>query len=486
MAIEVNGVSLPDIPEDVLAQYPYVTIYRLWDSANDPEPTYDGFVLLAADSPILYDEETDYLFVYEEGGSVSVPYNLDSATWYEVIENEEGFGFEVGTAWDSIGGGLFSTELKWSNHDIYVIDQDAWEPSDTIYFARNDSTANYYAPKSWYDGMAAQVRRLTGTSDKLTTDEMLEDLKGVEVGSGGNTLVVTCTTGSTVVCSKDGETKTATEDNGTWTFTGLAAGVWTVTATLDGNTATSEVEIVDSALTLRYPEMVSWADGTDEQIAVMIDAAKAGRIDLQTDGGWAVGDKRTISIAAFTGGGDVAHEAQEIDIVISSFEDYNSCGCIMQFDFAEALASGGRMNSTEASTGGYGNSEMYLTTIPALVEALPSWLKERLVEFSVLAANNGGPSASIATVPGNKLALRSETEVTGKYYSMGGEGTQIPYYATTENRIKNLGHGGEAYKWWERSVSASADWCFLNVNATGGADYTQSHKTAGISPFGCI
>ena len=45
--------------------------------------------------------------------------------------------------------------------------------------------------------------------------------------------------------------------------------------------------------------IVPWSTGTDEEIAAMIAAAHAGKINLQTDGGWAVGDVRSITVGAF-------------------------------------------------------------------------------------------------------------------------------------------------------------------------------------------
>ena len=66
--------------------------------------------------------------------------------------------------------------------------------------------------------------------------------------------------------------------------------------------------------------------------------------------------------------------------MITSFEEYMGCDNVMQFDFACALSSYVRMNATATTAGGYGASEMKTVTLPALVEALPDWLKTRLKE----------------------------------------------------------------------------------------------------------
>lgn len=65
-------------------------------------------------------------------------------------------------------------------------------------------------------------------------------------------LIVRAPTGSTVTCSKDGVTKTAVEDNGTWIFTGLDLGVWTVTASKDDKEVTGEIEIAFQNTDLAY------------------------------------------------------------------------------------------------------------------------------------------------------------------------------------------------------------------------------------------
>lgn len=73
-------------------------------------------------------------------------------------------------------------------------------------------------------------------------------------GSGGSpiksTIIVTAPTGSTVTCKMGSTTKTASEKNGTWTFSGLDIGTWTVTATKGSSIATQDVDI--TRLTVEY------------------------------------------------------------------------------------------------------------------------------------------------------------------------------------------------------------------------------------------
>lgn len=235
-------------------------------------------------------------------------------------------------------------------------------------------------------------------------------------------------------------------------------------------------------------QMASFSYGTDAQITAILDAAAAGTIDLQRDAGWKVGDQRVINVAAFTAGGNVSEPAQQVAIVITSFEEYMGCGNVMQFDFANALSASVHMNATVTSEGGYGASEMKTVTLPALVEALPDWLKTRLKTFSVLAGSGGAvpSSQTIETVTGNKLALRSDVEVSGSNsHSPAGEGTAIPYYtAGADPRIKPAGINGTAVAWWERSAYGSGS--FSNVSNSGGTTYNLATYAYGLAPFGCL
>lgn len=240
---------------------------------------------------------------------------------------------------------------------------------------------------------------------------------------------------------------------------------------------------VDAIATL---VLAPFATTSDSNFVAMIQAAHAGTIDLQADAGWGVGDKRTIHIGAFTGGGSVSHAAQDIDIAISSFEDYENCGCVMQFDFVDELAAGNRMKRSNSNAGGYDASEMYTTTLPALVNVLPAYLRGLLIEFSCK-ASKGGLDQSIETITGNKLALRSEVEIFGRAaYSFSGEGSQIPYYTTAANRIKKRGHSGSASNWWERSPYGGNTTQFCRVGSAGSSLWSNASNAEGVAPFGCI
>lgn len=231
-------------------------------------------------------------------------------------------------------------------------------------------------------------------------------------------------------------------------------------------------------------EIVSFEWGSDEQLAAMLDAAHAGTIDLQRDAHWKVGNMRKIHIDAFSANG-VSHSAQDIDIVISSFDDYNGCGCVLQFDFMESITPGQKINNSWTNVGGYGASVMKTVTLPALVEVLPLWLKDRLIAFDVL-TSAGGNSSTIVTVSDNKLALRAEIEVLGvTNRSFTGEGSHCEYYKSSANRVKPKGYAGANDNWWLRSpTSGSGSFIVLHTDASPSA--YEANAAVGMAPFGCL
>lgn len=270
----------------------------------------------------------------------------------------------------------------------------------------------------------------------------------------------------------------SSEDVLSYTLSGtLTAGTSVITVAYSGKTTTVNITVLPIRI-------VPWSTGTDKQISDMLDAAHRGDIDLQTDGGWAVGDTRTIHIDAFTGGGNKSHSAQDVEIVITSFGDYNNCGCVMQFDFKNCLSSTQRVYASNTNTGGYGASEMKSTTIPALISALPEWLKDRLIEFDVVASlADSYDNISVQTVTGNKLALRAAEEIRGvsPYNNSAHEGALADYYSTSENRIKKRGTSNSNYS--TRSAYPSS--MFL-ITTGGAASSTNANTETGFAPFGCV
>lgn len=241
----------------------------------------------------------------------------------------------------------------------------------------------------------------------------------------------------------------------------------------------------DGSKTVSGVKCVSWQFGSDEDVAAMIDAAQAGTIDLH-DVGWEVGDTRMVELSEVSSGGSVVHPAQTVELTITSFEDYESCGCVVQLDFGVISKNTKRMNETATTTGGYASSEMRNTTLPLLAQAMPQWIADRMVEFDVKASD--GASQDIVTVSGNKLALRSEIEVRGTSTTYAGEGSAIPWYVSADKmRQKRSAYNNTSTsEWWLRSVALSSSSNFLTVNVNGTVVYESADRKYGIAPFLCL
>ena len=229
-------------------------------------------------------------------------------------------------------------------------------------------------------------------------------------------------------------------------------------------------------------EMVSWCYGDAEKVSAMLTAAKQGVIDLHADGGWCVGDVRYVDLSAFTAG-NADIPAQRVPIAIGSFQEYEGCGNILQLDFRNSIGQGVRMNATGTNAGGYGASEMYTDTLPAMEAALPAWLRGHLRSFDVK-ASAGGNSSTILTVPDNKLALRSEVEVFGREsYAKPGEGTQVDLYRVSAYRNKPAPSPGY---WWLRSPYSTASFISVYNNGPSSYSYYSATSPLGLAPFMCI
>lgn len=225
-------------------------------------------------------------------------------------------------------------------------------------------------------------------------------------------------------------------------------------------------------------KLVPFEYTTDEEIASMIDGARNGLIDLQIDANWKVGDARKVHIAEFTGGNNVVFPEQDVYIMISQFGSYQETDlipCLFQFDFT--YAGKFRMNSTGSTSGGYGASEMYTTTIPALVEALPTWLKDRLLTFTCLTRQQGGASEYPAIeVENNKLALRSVREM-----NLGGvaEGAPVDLFKTDTNK-RNYNSN-----FWFRSPNTGDARCYNYFNGNV-VQWDSATYGRNIKPFGLL
>ena len=255
---------------------------------------------------------------------------------------------------------------------------------------------------------------------------------------------------------------------------------------------------VYSITTLNGIKLVSWADGSWEDIGAMIAAHYAGDINI-TDY-WSNGDTRRIKLK----------NGEFIDLVLigSNHDDLvNPINGITKAAFTvqtkNCLETKMRMFDSydDPKFSLWGNSDIrnYLNTefYQNLPDELQSMIKTVMkVTYRYSYKPKFGPYYSESTTTKEAAFLLSEMEVYGTQalgsesdWGRGEDGTQYEYYKTASNRIKYLGiDGTSAQNWWLRSslVHYSGYSYFRFVNSSGSVNNGYANNTYGVAVAFCI
>jgi hypothetical protein len=238
-------------------------------------------------------------------------------------------------------------------------------------------------------------------------------------------------------------------------------------------------------------DIVSWANGTEDEIAAMLEAAFAGTINLSDY--WSVNDERVFhhSAMAATGVGE-SHAAQDQTWVI--MDTGENSGYVFEDDtpvhFVVGMKNGfnetGYMNSTNTNAGSWHGCARRTWSNDVLPGSFSEKSRNFFKPFKTVTAETYNGSTLKTSV--DKFAFFAEKEVFGtRTYSNATEAAalkQIKYYEVTANRIKNV--NGSAAVWWERSPRSDASGSFCDVNSNGTATSNNAGSARGISLFGCI
>ena len=250
-------------------------------------------------------------------------------------------------------------------------------------------------------------------------------------------------------------------------------------------------------------KIVTWANGTDEEIVAMVEAADQGFINLSDY--WAVGDTRTVQLSAMsaTGVGE-SQSAQEVDLVLMHAGGYElneavasgRTTCSFIVGQKDSLATAGYMNSSNTNSGSWNGSARRTWCNNIFRNAIPSTLLPIFKQFKTVTAQTFDGSTNQESV--DYFALPAAKEVFGGSATSAGSATshsnlnefnalfQFDYYKTASNRVKKLGKTGSANYWWERSprYNYSTDFCFVGSDGTANAHNASNSR--GLAPFGCI
>lgn len=256
-------------------------------------------------------------------------------------------------------------------------------------------------------------------------------------------------------------------------------------------------------------KIVTFADGTDAEIARMIKAHYAGKINIGEY--WAVGDKRTIHHNTMDATGvSESHKANDYAYVIIGIEHDDLVTAIngkakaaitiqterlLYLDTTteynnslDASHECGYMNSSDMNSGGWEGCERRTWCNNVYKKCLPAYVQSMMKQVKKL-TSVGGQSSTIKT--SNDYAfLLSEIEIFGNIsYSFGGEGTQYQYFKNaTANRYKSP-RTSDSYAsgiWWERSPCRSANESFCVVNAAGNKNIADAGQEKSLAPCLCF
>ena len=327
-------------------------------------------------------------------------------------------------------------------------------------------------------------------------------------GGGGNELIVTAPTGSTVTATKGSITKTATEKNGTWTFKGLEAGNWTVTAVKGSDSTSSVVTISAETVTLSFkptasltPQSgVTYTNGisgisaekmslyaeTISNNASITNATSAVYID---DGAnhykVSIGDQVTLALNGANYTFDVIGFNHDTLTNASAYGANTATGKAgITFQMHDLFATSYAMNGSYTNVGGWKNSKMRTSTMSTMKGYLPTAWQTAIKQVNKASGLGGGSSSGTETVS-DSCFLLAEIEIFGfTESSVSGEGTQYAYYKAGNSKVKRK--SGSAAYWWERSPASVNEKSFCTVNNSGSVNESGAASTQGVAFAFCV
>ena len=236
-------------------------------------------------------------------------------------------------------------------------------------------------------------------------------------------------------------------------------------------------------------KIVTWADGTDEEIVAMVKAADEGLIDLKDY--WNVGDVRKVMLSETEGcEWYTSHSRQEAEFVLMNAggkalltpTESGRTTCSFVVGLKDCLKEEDKINKEDTNEGGWETSDVRKWCNDGFAQSIPQTLQPIFKNFVNATYANG---KVVETT--DLFALPAEVEVYGSTeYSAQGEGAQFEFYKNPLNRIKCLGSGGYQANWWERSPHSSSSTYFCRVGSNGNANNNIASNANGLAPFGCI
>lgn len=340
---------------------------------------------------------------------------------------------------------------------------------------------------TYQTSQAITVTRVLSSIAITTQPTKRNYTKGETLNLSGMVVKATFNSGNSAVVTS----YTTSPANGS-TLSTIGTITVTVSYSENGVTKTASTTVTVSV------KIVTWATGTDTEIADMVAAADAGQISLKDY--WAAGQERTVSLAAMaaTGVGET-HAAQSATLVLmdSTCTGFTlaatTSGGKTNPDFIVGLKNSllekGYMNSSNKNANGWSGVSRRPWCNNTFRMSIPETLRGIFKQFKWKQGKGSGATSGLLETT-DYFGLAPEKAIFGSAtYSQTDEAalyTQWDWYKTSTNRIKKLGDNGSAAIWWECSPDSGNSSSFCLVDSSGSAGNYYASRAHGLAPFGCI
>ena len=320
------------------------------------------------------------------------------------------------------------------------------------------------------------------------------------------TVTVTNATGDITVTSSNSTVATASYSNGVITIESpnekRGSAIITVDVAGNSNYLATSASINVFA---DYISIKEWKDGenqaTDAEVAAMVAAADAGTIDLSVY--WAVGDERTVHLAAIPVGNAFFQGVAEQDVKFVLMNvGYSGTGNEnINFVWGQksALTYSVKLAKDWVVTT-WKDCELRTELNSLYYNAIPETLRNCMKQFNVITADT--PEGTTLNTTQEYISNFAVKEVLGSEpsnpsYPLRDNPTEsealeeIEWYKTTSNRGKTIGNvtGGNAAIWFTRSIDRYGyqGKAFCSISGWGGnCSYTSNGSSDQVAPVGCI
>lgn len=360
--------------------------------------------------------------------------------------------------------------------------------------------------------VAAAIREKGGTSDPLVyPDGFVTAIQAIQTGTELK-IVVSVASGATVTAAKGSKVVSGTSVNGTCILVVPEEGEWTVSATLGGETSTSNIVNVTSSYdtTLVFAS-TTLNDNSWETIRGISDAGRGANF-------WSIGDRKAVTLNGTVGALTLSNFTTYAFIIgfnhNSSLEGANR----IHFQLAKTAISGGKtiglcdpgyntqnyesgfiMNPRSSNSAGWRDSHMrnnicgtslmsYAGTMIAVIpEELRAVIKS-VAKYTDNASNGSTSSESNITATNDYFFLLGEFEVRGTIDTSttnqyeARKQAQYAYYAAGNNPSAYRHDKTTEYAaWWLRSRDGGSFRAVINMNQASYVTYSSLYAATDLA-----